>query len=216
MVSLANIEFIEQQVAYHMGVFAREFRSGCLDENLQENIDETHFIVNMDNKRTLGFRGDKEVKYVDMVSRGIGITMVVKVTEGVGGRISTPFLIFQNATSSYPICGVPDTVPGVCYRSSPKGFMTEDLLTQYFKEVRVSWVDIGGQTKVQWMDNALEHKILLAIETALQLIKMELRHFPHNSTYLTQPVDSFVISKIKDAWMKRREEKKMELLCVDD
>lgn len=52
-----------------MGVIAREFRSGALDENLMQNIDETHFVINMDNRRTLGLCGDKSVKYVDMVAR---------------------------------------------------------------------------------------------------------------------------------------------------
>ena len=33
-----------------------------------ENDDETHFIFNMDNWRTLRFSGDKEVKYADVVS----------------------------------------------------------------------------------------------------------------------------------------------------
>ena len=36
----------------------RGFDSGLFDENLMENIDETHFVVNMDNGRTLGFWGD--------------------------------------------------------------------------------------------------------------------------------------------------------------
>lgn len=59
-------------------------------------MDETHFIVNMDNRHTLGFRGDMEVKYANMVSGGMGITMVVKVIGGVHGRIAVPFIIFQN------------------------------------------------------------------------------------------------------------------------
>lgn len=68
-----------------------------------ENIDETHFVINMDNGQTLGFRGDKVVKYVDMVAGGLGITMVMKVTRGVSGKIGMSFLIFQNTSCSYPI-----------------------------------------------------------------------------------------------------------------
>ncbi|KAL3676321.1 hypothetical protein R1sor_026269 [Riccia sorocarpa] len=41
-------------------------QSGRLDENLVENIDETHFLINMDNGRTLGFRGDTQVKYANV------------------------------------------------------------------------------------------------------------------------------------------------------
>lgn len=148
MVSPAKTEFIERSISYHMGVLARGFRSGLLDENLQENIDETHFIVNMDNKRTLGFRGDQHVKYADMVLGGVGITMVVKVTGGVHGKIGIPLLIFQNAASSYPIRGVPDNVPGVCYRTAKKGFMTSELVPHYYREDRVSFADPGGWTKI--------------------------------------------------------------------
>ena len=32
-----------------------------------ENIEEMHFVVNMDNDRTLGFRGDILVKYAEVV-----------------------------------------------------------------------------------------------------------------------------------------------------
>lgn len=147
MVCPAKIEFIERSIAYHLGILARGFRSGQLDENLQENIDETHFIVNMDNKRTLSFRGDTEVKYANMVSGGIEITMVVKVTGEAHAKIETPFFIFQNATSSYPIRGVLDNVSGVCYRSAKKGFMIGELLIEYYRESRVSFVDPGGVPK---------------------------------------------------------------------
>lgn len=62
MVNLAKTKFIEHSITYNIGVLAWAFCSGKLDENLQENINEMHFIVNMDNKRTLGFRGDTQVK----------------------------------------------------------------------------------------------------------------------------------------------------------
>ena len=45
-----------------------------------ENIDETHFVVNMDNIRTLGFKGDNVVKYVDVVLKGDSMTMVVRIS----------------------------------------------------------------------------------------------------------------------------------------
>lgn len=69
-------------------------KSGELDENYQENMDEIHFLINMNNGRTLGFRGDREVKYAEVVSGGVPITMTVKITGGVHAKICTPFLIF--------------------------------------------------------------------------------------------------------------------------
>ena len=106
MVSPARQAHINKSVAFHLGVVGREFQSGLVDENLVENCDETHFVVNMDNGKTLGFRGDNDVKYADVVSGGIGMTMMVRLTGGPGARIQSPFIIFQNANGSYPIRGV--------------------------------------------------------------------------------------------------------------
>lgn len=57
-----------------MCVIAWEFCKDALDENLVENTDKTHFVINMDNNKTLVFTSDKIVKYVDMVSSRLGIT----------------------------------------------------------------------------------------------------------------------------------------------
>ena len=47
-----------------------------------ENIDETHFVINMDNGRTLGFQGDTLVKYAEVVSNGDSMVMVVWILGG--------------------------------------------------------------------------------------------------------------------------------------
>jgi len=95
-----------------------------LNDDLVENVDETHFIVNMDNRRTLGLRGDDCIKYADVLSGGLGMTMVVRVSGGSNDTIHSPFMIFQNGKYSYPICGCPDDVPGVSYRIAKKEFIT--------------------------------------------------------------------------------------------
>ena len=48
-----------------------------------EIVDETHFLINVDNKKTLGFCGDQAMKYSDVVSSKEAMTMVVRVTRGV-------------------------------------------------------------------------------------------------------------------------------------
>ena len=80
----------------------------------------------MDNGRTLGFCGDEDIKYVDFVSEGEPITMMVCITGGKHALVEIIMLIFQNAKHSHPIRGVPDNVPGVCYRSSPKDWMDSE------------------------------------------------------------------------------------------
>ena len=61
---------IEMETAYYLGILQRGFASGEFDKNLMENLDETHFVVNLDNGRTLGFHKDTTVKYAEVVSGG--------------------------------------------------------------------------------------------------------------------------------------------------
>ena len=63
---------------YHHGVLHKGFESRVFDDNLMENVDETHFVVNLDNGRILGFRGDTTVKYTEVISGGDSMTMVIK------------------------------------------------------------------------------------------------------------------------------------------
>ncbi|KAI9911134.1 hypothetical protein PsorP6_009189 [Peronosclerospora sorghi] len=47
--------------------------------------------------------------------------MMANLTGGPNSQIATPMLIFQNTKRSYPIQGLQDDVPGVTYRTVPKG-----------------------------------------------------------------------------------------------
>ena len=40
---------IERATAYHLGVLHRGFETGDFDKDLMENVDETHFVINLDN-----------------------------------------------------------------------------------------------------------------------------------------------------------------------
>lgn len=111
------------EVAIHLGNMSRMLRSGDFDENDLSNVDETHFIFNMDDGRYLRFAGDSEVKYANTVSCGESMTTVVRLSGGRDARIEMPFTIFTNRNRSYPIRGVPYNIPGVAYRSGPKGWM---------------------------------------------------------------------------------------------
>lgn len=114
---------IEKENAFHLGVLKRAFNSKEIDEDIFEKADETNFILNMDNGRTLGFVGSGDVKYADFVSGGEPIKVMVRIMGVNNTLIQVPMLIFQNTARSYPIIGVPDTIPGVCYQSSSKGWM---------------------------------------------------------------------------------------------
>ena len=112
---------IEMETAYHLGILQRGFASGEFDENLMENLDETHFIVNLDNGHTLGFRGDTTMKYVEVVSGGESMTIVVRISGGRRATIEAPMIIFSNENKSYPIRSLIDDIPGFSTEQGSKG-----------------------------------------------------------------------------------------------
>ena len=75
--SLEKETQIEMHIVYHLGILHRGFQNGIFDENLMKNLDKTHFTVNLDNGKALGFRGDTSVKYADVVAGGEAMIMVV-------------------------------------------------------------------------------------------------------------------------------------------
>lgn len=98
-----KILLIKKEVAFHLGKLKNGFHSGVINEDLVENADETHFVLKMDNGRTLGFCGENIIKYAGFVSGGDPITMMVRITGGKHASIQPPQLIFQNASRSNPI-----------------------------------------------------------------------------------------------------------------
>ena len=69
----------EQAIAYHLGQLEHDSTEGKLLEDMVENMDETYFVFNVDNHKTLGFIGLQKVRYSD-VSRGEGMTMVLRLS----------------------------------------------------------------------------------------------------------------------------------------
>lgn len=74
-----------------------------------DSIDETHFVIDFDNGKTIGFSGGTQVKYADVVSGGDGMTMIVHISGGPIALIIPPTMISTNSNGSYDICGVKAT-----------------------------------------------------------------------------------------------------------
>ncbi|KAJ0397798.1 hypothetical protein ATCC90586_001667 [Pythium insidiosum] len=182
-VSLAKEEEIARNIAEHLGEVKFLFSSGKFAEDMVSNMDETHMLFDMDNKRYLGFRGQESMTYLDVVGGGKGMTLIVKLRGGSNPRIEPAMLVFQNANCSYPIAGVKDDVEGITYRSGPKGWMDKRV----FKE----WIESDMCNP----ERKKKGKLL-----------------PANSTNLTQPADSFIIQMIKQDWRTQWEEKKLDLV----
>lgn len=84
-------------------------------------------MVNMANGRTLGFIVDSDIKYSDVITGGENMAMMIRITGGIDVYLKPTFLIFNNQTRSYPICGLADTNPGVSYHTFSKGWMDYDV-----------------------------------------------------------------------------------------
>ncbi len=145
------------EVAFHLGELKRGFESGQLNENQIENADETHFVFNMDNVRTVGFRSQEHVRYADVESGNKGITMMVRITGGKDAHVEVPMLVFINEKCSYPIQGVPDSVPGACYRSGKRGWMDKRVFSEWQSEPRAIRKYPGGLKRILYVDNANGH-----------------------------------------------------------
>lgn len=203
---------IEISVAVHLGTVSGLMTACKLDENDIENADETHFIINVDNGRTLGFCGDKEVKYADVVSGGEGFTMVVRISGGRDSRVEAPFLVFKNKDRNYPIRGLPDDVDGVSYRTGPKGWMDRIVMPQWLSESRVIRPLSNNRRRTLYVDNCSGHTYTTDLASASEAIRTDIKYFPPNATHLVQPCDSFVIQKIKRAWSTHWENYKMQMI----
>ena len=193
LVSLQKQEFMECEVAYHLGSLGCDLNTGSLHGEDVFNADETHFVINMDDHKTLSLRSDKDVKCGDAVSGDVGMTMMVLICGGSQAEIFPPFLIFQNALHSYPIRSIPDHVPGLSHRSGPKSWIDRIVMAQWLKELRAISPLPGGRRRGFYMDNCRSHAITDEIRSALESINTEVRFLPNNAIGLVQPADFFVI-----------------------
>ena len=115
--SPSQTALFERNLSYHLECLQRLFESNLLDENIVENLDETHFIFNMDNGKTLGYRGSIKVNYAGVVSDCDGFNMVLRLRGIVGAKLIEPFLIFKNRDRNYPMANLSENIEGISYRT---------------------------------------------------------------------------------------------------
>lgn len=96
-------EFLKKTESPHLGQKRRPFfRIELQDEDVQ-NADETHFVMNVDNGRTLDFKGDEFVKSGDVVSGREGMTPVVRLSGGRHARTEPDLSCFKSKDRNYNI-----------------------------------------------------------------------------------------------------------------
>ena len=189
--SAQKLKFIEKQVAFHLGFLSRTLQSGQIEEDNLENADATHFVINMDNRRTLGFSGESVVKYADAVWGGEGMTIVLRISRGRNARIEARFMGFKNSGRPYPIHSLPDNFPGISYRSGPKGWMETAVMSQWLSEKSL-YCSANGRRRILYVDHHSEHNQTPQPVQSLAGINTELRYFPPNLTDYIQPCDSVI------------------------
>lgn len=169
-------------------------------------------LIFVNNERTLGFLGEKEVRYAEVVNGGESFTMVVKLSELREALITKPFLVFKNAQRHYAIMGAPDTVPVASYRTFPTCSIDRTLLSQWFSKKLVISLLPNIMRRIIYVYNCSGHISTPELDKAADAINTEIRYFPPNSTQLLQKRDRFVIKNIKRVWTTHLERYKIDLV----
>ena len=162
----------------YVGVLHMEIQSGAFDENLMKNIDETYFIMNINNEIILEFIGDTTIFYVEIVLGVDFITMLMKISEGRRSMIEALMLIFTNENMNYHICGLDYTISGVCYMTVSKGWIYQIFFTKYFVKPRAFQSDIHGRPKIIWNNNYTGHNMTPQLSIGLEVKQTILRYSP--------------------------------------
>lgn len=207
-----TIERNNKFLSHHLGVLKRMYDDG-LDPSTVENYDETHMMIDMDNGCVLDFQGEKNVTYAEVSSGRDCFTVCFRISGRNGGRIEKPVVIFQNPNSNYPINGIADDIEGVTYRSSPTGWMSQQLFANYFGSPGIIEPLSGNRTRRLWIDSVRVHNHSDQLEMNLGTCQTELKRFQPNSTTVAQPLDQLLLRCFKSEWRKRWYAKRNELVC---
>ena len=190
-----------------LGNIKRDYDNDMQEKDV-ENLHEIHLVVDMDNGKVLDFQGSKRVTYAEISSAGQGFTAVIRISGDNGDKIETPMVIFQNADRLYPISTKPDNLDRVCYRSSPKWWMNQNLFVEYFKETRTIKELPEGHTRKLYIDSYAVRNDTPALLEALANINTEFIRFPSNCTHLIQPLGQIILrilkAEIRNRWEKYR------------
>ena len=103
----------------------------------------------------------------------------------------------------------------VSYRTGPKGWMDKKVFALWLEEPRACSKDTDGSDTFLYMDNCGGHVDTEELTAAAADINFKIRKLIANATDLIQPLDSFVISKIKDVWRQIWEQYKLDITLAN-
>ena len=123
--------------------------------------------------------------------------------------IEKPLDIFQNPNGNHPISGVPDNFDGTMYHSSPKGWITAQIIANYFSYPSIIQSVDNSRNRTVWIDSCRIHNESPELVQPLQLSRTELKRFQLNCKSTAQPLDQLVLRAFKAEWRKRWEKSEM-------
>ena len=191
-------QYIDRQIAYHLGVVSRSFQNGEIDENWVENCDETHLVYDLDDMTSFVRKGS-EIKYMDVVSGSKGMTIMLRLTGGPNAKLMAPFFIFQNYSENYPIRGIPP-IEGCPYRTQKRGWMDRNMFLEWLSEPQAIAPAPSGVVHDLFLDNSTGHAETPEVKNALNSINKKLCKLPPNATDKVQALDSFIIREFRRIW----------------
>ena len=88
---------------------------------------------------------------------------------------------------------LPGNIDVVSYRTQPRAWMDNTVFDQWLREPRAISRDTENRTRHIFMDDCSGHKRTEIFTNVLLSINTKIEFLPRNSTYLCQPLDSFII-----------------------
>lgn len=134
-------------VEAHLVTLCSLFQNGMNDADVN-NAGKTHLIINADNGCTLGFAGQTEVRYANVISGEEWFKMMVPLSGEENGRIETNFNVFSNKDRNGPI-----VVPNVANWSGPKHWIHTLIMSPCLMKNRMIKKLPIGRTRLQFVDN---------------------------------------------------------------
>lgn len=147
------------------------------------NMDAKHFVFNMDNGHTLGFKGELKVNFVELVSCGQKMTLFLRIYCVMHSKFESHMWIFCKERISYAINGVPDTPDCVSYRSNASGWISNAMFVNFYKNKEPR----GAVHKTHYfMDKCSGHNESPAVLSACNAINDDYGMLPSKLTHLCQ------------------------------
>lgn len=157
ILSAGEIKLTKREVDFHLGKLKICLENGTYIVENVFNAGNTHFCVDFNDGRNLAMKGDEEVKFADEVGGNLRITMMIMLEEGANACTEVPSMIIKNDRGSCTVQGIPETVPGVCFRNGLRRCMDSQVFKQWLGEISVI-------RRLETARNAVVHWQLLWLE----------------------------------------------------